>query len=197
LAKTSVARDEPPVPEDFYEQIEPMLYRRIAREVRDAARVLDLGCGGCELARLLASAPGKKVTGVDVDGDGFPDARSVEPRVRRRLRCVKADARRLGFVRSASMDAAVSTWALHEMRRAPEVLAEVKRVLRKGGELLIVDFPHDSLAQRLWDEDYYTPQEVRELLKEAGYAHVSVRLIQRKQVIWARAFRPLPEEEQG
>ncbi len=196
MAKTSVAPDESDLSEDFYQRIEPLLYRRIAREVRDAERVLDLGCGGCELARRLASAPGRKVIGVDVHGDSFPERDAIEPGMRRRLRCIKADARRLEFVRSSSIDAAVSTWALHEMERASEVLIEVRRVLRRGGKLVIVDFPHDSIAKRLWRENYYRPEEVHGLLRGAGYTRISVRLVQRNQVIWARAFKPLPKEEE-
>jgi len=178
----------------FYEEIRPRLYRRIARELREAGRVLDLGCGGCELARFLVNRCGKEVTGLDVTDGSFPDLGQMDDSVRRRLRCIKADARRLEFLGEEAADAAVATWALHEMDRPREILEEVRRVLRVGGELLIVDFPRDSLAQRLWNEEYYAPEEVSEILERAGYEHVSARLIERRQVIWAKGFRPISEE---
>jgi ubiquinone/menaquinone biosynthesis C-methylase UbiE len=178
----------------FYEEITPRLYRRIARELRGAGRVVDLGCGSCELARFLVNRYGKEVTGVDVADGSFPDPEQMDDRARRRLRCVKADARRLEFLGDEAADAAVATWALHEMDRPREILEEVRRVLRVGGKLLIVDFPRDSLAQRLWNEEYYTPEEVSEILERAGYERVWARPIEQGQVIWAKGFRPVSEE---
>jgi len=66
-------------------------------------------------------------------------------------------------------------------------------VLRPGGKLLVVDFPKGSLAQRLWSEDYYRPDEVKCLLKEAGFSDIRVRLIEQGQVIWACAHQPMAE----
>ena len=178
----------------FYEEIRPRLYRRIARELQGAGRILDLGCGSCELARFLVNRYGNEVTGVDVADGSFPDPEQMDDCARRRLKCVKADARRLEFLGDEAADAAVAKWALHEMDRPREILEEVRRVLRVGGELLIVDFPRDSLAQRLWNEEYYAPEEVSEILERAGYEHVSARLIEERQVIWAKGFRPVCEE---
>jgi hypothetical protein len=70
-------------------------------------------------------------------------------------------------------------------------------VLRVGGNLLTVDFPRDSLAQRLWNEEYYAPEEVSEILERAGYEHVSARLIERRQVIRAKGFRAGAEETES
>jgi len=194
LRTARTVEDGTRVSDGFYEEIRPRLYRRIARELREAGRVLDLGCGGCELARFLVNRYGKEVTGLDVTDGSFPDLGQMDDSVRRRLRCVKADARRLEFLGDEAPDAAVATWALHEMDRPREILEEVRRVLRVGGELLIVDFPRDSLAGRLWNEEYYAPEEVSEILERAGYEHVSARLIERRQVIWAKGFRPTSEE---
>jgi len=178
----------------FCEEIRPRLYRRIARGLGGAGHVLDLGCGGCELARFLVSRYDKEVTGVDIADGSFPDPRQMEDRIRGRLTCVKADARRLEFPGDEAADAAVATWALHEMDRPREILEEVRRVLRAGGKLLIADFPRDSLARRLWNEDYYAPEEVSEILERAGCERVSARLIQQGQVIWAKGLRPVFEE---
>jgi len=88
------------------------------------------------------------------------------------------------------MDAVVVMWALHEMKHAKRILLEARRVLRPGGEILIVEFPRDSLAQRLWDEDYYSLEELAAMLDNAGYQETTVRLIERRQILWARGFRP-------
>jgi len=174
--------------ENFYEKIKPRLHRRIGREVRLARRVLDLGCGSCDLVRYLATIYSQEVTGVDISDDGFPSGRQTSDGGR--YHCLKRDAARMSFVQSASIDAVVSMWALHEMSRPQEILREAHRVLRPGGEVFIVDFPRDSLAQKLWNEDYFRPDEVKKLLKKAGFEQVEVRLVERGQVMWARAWKP-------
>jgi ubiquinone/menaquinone biosynthesis C-methylase UbiE len=177
--------------DDFYERIKPRLHKRIGRELRLARHVLDFGCGSCDLVRYLAQTCRQEVTGLDVVSDGFPKRRRSHEGVR--FRCLRRDAARLPFAADGSADAVVTMWALHEMKRPKAILAETRRVLRPGGELLVVDFPKDSLAQRLWDEDYYRSDEVKHLLEETGFSDIRVRLIERGQVIWARAYQPMAE----
>ena len=173
---------------EFYERIKPRLHQRIGRELRLAGQVLDLGCGACELVRYLAHTYSQHVTGVDISSADFPK----RPRSSRnaRIRCVRKDATHLDFAADESVDAVVVMWALHEMKHAKRILREARRVLRPGGEILIVEFPRDSLAQRLWDEDYYSPEELGAMLDKAGYQETTVRLIERRRVLWARSFRP-------
>ena len=181
------------VPEDFYERIRPKLYRRIGREISLAHRVLDLGCGKCALAEFLSKAYHQRVTGVDV-ADGRAEPHDKRGRSHSSVRCIQADAADLEFVQDRSMDAVVTTWALHEMERPQRALAEACRVLRPGGRLLVVDFLSGSLAQRLWNEHYFTSSEVRQLLLEAGFHRVRARNAFQNQVIWSAGSRP-PENE--
>jgi len=180
--------------DDFYERMKPRLCKRIGRELRLARHVLDLGCGSCDLVRYLAETYHQEVIGVDIASDGFPKRRRSDGGVR--FRCLRRDVARLPFAADGSADAVVTMWALHEMKRPRTILAETRRVLRPGGKLLVVDFPKGSLAQRLWDEDYYRPDEVKCLLKEAGFSDIRVRLIERGQMIWACAHQPMAETTQ-
>ena len=177
------------LPDNFYEKLGPAIFRRIGRELALAYRVLDLGCGGCDLAAFLRKAYRQRVTGVDISDGKLP--RHDDPRTSRAaMRCVKGNASRLAFLRDAGQDAVVATWALHEMENRLDAVTEAYRVLRPGGKIVIVDFPRGSLAQRLWDEDYLTPSEASALLKEAGFAQVRVRSVHQEQVMWAVGFRP-------
>lgn len=170
----------------FYRRYKPVLHRRIARELGPARRVVDIGCGDCTLATLLARVARQEVIGVDIADHRFPQPAGGVQR-----RCEKADARSLAFLGPESVDAVVSVWALHELSAPLRVLREARRILRPGGEILIVDFPRDSVAQKLWNEDYYRPDEVAGLLGQAGFAGIRSRLIEHQQVLWARAHQPL------
>jgi ubiquinone/menaquinone biosynthesis C-methylase UbiE len=176
------------LPDNFYEKIKPRLYRRIGRELRVAGYVIDLGCGSCGLVEYLADTYHQRVTGVDISRESFPKRRRSQDG--RQFHCIRQDAAQLGFARDQSSDAVVMLWSLHEMDRPKSVLAEAYRTLRPGGKILVVDFPRDSLAQRLWNEDYYRPDELKRLLITAGFAGVRVRLIEQQQVLWARGHHP-------
>ena len=172
------------LPDDFYEQIKDQLYERIWQEVSFARRVLDVGCGACELARFLSERNGREVIGVDISEGAFPERLLAGGRVR----CIKCDARNMKFLKDGTVDAAISVYALHEMEDPVVMLEEARRVLRSGGKLLVVDFPRHSLAQRLWNEHYYSRAEINDLLRQAGFARVSAVLVERGQLIWAKGF---------
>jgi len=176
------------LPDNFYEKIKPRLHRRIGCELRLAGHILDLGCGSCDLVQYLTRTYHQQVTGVDISGGSFPKRRHT--REGRRFRCIRKNAKRLKFAKDASQDAVVSMWALHEMEHPQAILKEAYRVLRPGGEILIVDFPRDSLAQTLWNEDYCSPDEIKTHLAEARFQNIRVRLIKQGQIIWAKGFRP-------
>lgn len=175
-------------PETFYERIKPRLQRRVGRELRLAGRVLEIGCGCCDLVEYLAETYGQKVIGVDISADGFPAGSHGRDGIR--YRCVRRDAAHMDFAADESADAVVTMLALHEMAEPRQVLREARRVLRRGGEIVVVDFPRDSLAQQLWNEDYFRPDEVKAMLRETGFEHVEARLIEMGQVMWARGYRP-------
>ncbi len=176
------------LPDDFYEKVNPRLQRRIGRELRLAYRILELGCGDCALAQYLRRTYAQRVTGVDISDSAFP-RRDAPSESRAALRCIKADAADLGFMRDGRVDAVVAVWALHEMRDVEGCLREAFRVLRRGGKILIVDFPRQSVAQRLWKEQYHTVEEIDRMLRKAGFDEVRAKTVERGQVIWAMGFR--------
>lgn len=174
-------------PENFYEHLKPRLHRRIARTLHGARKVVDMGCGNCDLAFFLARSGCQEVIGVDISDASFPSETQAAGPEGAIVRCVKRDARALTFLRADTVDAVVSLWALHEMSSPAAVLREAKRILRPRGQVLIVDFPRGSLAQRLWNEDYYSSQEVADMLMEEGFAAVRCTVIALGEIIWAAA----------
>ena len=170
-------------PDDFYDQLKGRLRERIAKELRSADRVLDMGCGSCELAHFLARRNGQRVIGVDVSDGSFPASDHKDSRVE----CRQGNAEKLAFLQDGSVDAVVSVHSMHEIDHPVKALKEARRVLRSGGRMLVVDFPKDSLAQRLWNEDYFTSRRLSRVLKLGGFTCVLVELIENRQLMWATA----------
>jgi ubiquinone/menaquinone biosynthesis C-methylase UbiE len=175
------------VPDNFYDRIKPRLYKRVGRELHLAYRVLDLGCGACELVQYLSETYGQKVTGVDISANSFPNKRNIAKNIKG-VRCIRKDAAQLGFIRNETIDAAVIFWALHEMKKPQAILQEAHRVLRPGGEVLVVEFPRDSLAKELWNENYFNIKELTGFLRKAGFEGVRAKQIEHKQILWVTGF---------
>ncbi len=174
--------------DNFYDKIKPRLYQRVGKELCLAYRVLDLGCGACELAQYLSETYDQKVTGVDISADSFPNNRNITKNTEH-IRCIHKDAARLTFIRNRAIDAATIFWALHEMKNSQAILQETYRVLRPGGKILIVEFPRNSLAQKLWNENYYTIRELTGSLLKAGFKDILAKRIEHKQILWVTGFR--------
>ena len=173
--------------DNFYEKIKPRLHKRIGRELRWAKHVLDLGCGDCELAQYLSGTYGQQVTGVDVSGESFPSYQNTAKN-NKNIRCIRKDAENLKSF-YGTMDTVVIMWALHEMEHPQRVLHQAYHALRLGGEIVIVEFPRGSLAQRLWNESYYNGKEIANLLCETGFENIQTKLIERKQILWVNGYR--------
>lgn len=178
---------EDSLPKTFYDDLKPELHRRIASALRGARTVVDLGCGSCGLAYFLAESNQQHVIGVDISGADFPGQTNSASHGPGNVECVREDAKTLTFLDTASVDAVVSVWALHEMASPVSVLCEARRILRPGGRALIVEFPRNSLAQRLWNENYFELEEVAEMLKEAGFTAIRSTVVAQGQILWADA----------
>jgi SAM-dependent methyltransferase len=150
-------------------------------ELQPGERVLDVGCGTGDLALLAKELqPGADVVGVDPDPAAL--ARAATKAERRGL-YVDFDE---GFGNdlpydTASFDRAVSSFVFHHLDTETKrgTLRELVRVLRPGGSLFLMDFgpPRGGLLQtigRLLHRSETlrdnTPDEIPELMREAGFA---------------------------
>jgi SAM-dependent methyltransferase len=103
----------------------------------EQGRILDGGCGtGGLIRRLAARHPGWKWTGIDLDPLAIQLARA---RVGQAARLVEGSVTSLPFA-DASFDAATSADVLYHLDDDASAVAEVFRVLKPGG-ILVVNVP--------------------------------------------------------
>lgn len=164
----------------FY--IEATTRATIARLTLHAAdRLLDIGCGtGILLQRLSVIHPVDQLVGVDpVPGMLATARRRLSPEVR----LYGGWAEQLPFT-DAQFDIVVSSNMFHYIDRPGDALAEMRRVLRPGGQLVITDWCGDYLACRMFEQyqrlrgrahaQIYRARDCMRLVKEAGYDVVKI-----------------------
>jgi ubiquinone/menaquinone biosynthesis C-methylase UbiE len=166
------------------ELFRPLLARRAP------GRVLDLGCGtgallprlGVWQPRLGAWQPGvARYTGVDLSAEMLRVAAGKAEGAAFPAGFAAASADALPFG-DAAFDTVVSASSLHFWPEPEAALVEVRRVLRPGGRLLLVDWSRDPAAMRLL--------EWWLRLRSGGRSHHRVLTVAEAQVLlWGVGFR--------
>jgi ubiquinone/menaquinone biosynthesis C-methylase UbiE len=148
-------------------------------------RILDIGCGtGVFAARVLERFPATRVWGVDLS-DGM--LRNCQARCRAaegRFHLVQGNCERLPFADDA-FDVVTCMHSFHHFPRQDKAAAEMHRVLRPGGRLLIIDGDCDHLWGHLLFDVFVvymegrvrhlTSQAFRDLYRQAGFEDVKQR----------------------
>ncbi|MEU9016876.1 L-histidine N(alpha)-methyltransferase [Actinomadura sp. NPDC048394] len=170
------------------------------------ARVLEVGCGvGAQTVHLLESSPCADLTAVDVSAASLAQARErVTARFpRARVRWLRADLHDLPFP-SGAFDHLFVCFVLEHLRDPAAALAGLRRVLRPGGTLTVIEGDHgsaffhpDSAAARAAighqvrlqaaaGGDALIGRRLHPLLTAAGYRQVEVR----PRTVYADQSRP-------
>jgi len=142
--------------------------------LRGDERLLDVGCGrGAVLLLAAQRLPSGRAVGVDLwsttDQSGNSEQttlRNAEREgVRDRIELHTADMRRLPFA-DASFDVVTSSLAIHNIANGQgraQALAEMLRVLKPGGTMMIADILHTGEYQRYFSSQPKTMVERRRL----------------------------------
>ncbi|SFC89551.1 class I SAM-dependent methyltransferase [Streptomyces aidingensis] len=129
------------------------LYRQVAREVAAVAppdgRVLDIGTGpGRLLHELAALRPDLRLTGVDVSADmvALGEQAARKRGLSGRITLRTGDVAALPEP-DRGTDVVVTTLSMHHWPDLPAAAAELERVLRPGGRVMVYDFRFAPLEE--------------------------------------------------
>jgi ubiquinone/menaquinone biosynthesis C-methylase UbiE len=162
------------------------LIRRIHDVVADRpAKILDVGCGtGVFASRLRAALPHVEIYGVDLVAEMLEKGRERWRSHRGHVFPVQGDSERLPFP-SGSFDIVTCSNSFHHYPRQDRAVAEMHRVLKPGGRLMIVDGYRDGpwgwfifdvcVAAVEGDVHHASGRRLRELMADAGLQAVAQR----------------------
>lgn len=152
------------------------------------ARILELGCGMGEMARLLAEESPAHVTGVDLSEKFIAHARATHSRPNLEFRIADLT-KELPAAAETGYDAITGNGILHHLyHHLDEVLPALGRWLKPGGRLifwepnlwnpyvyLIFSIPFLRRRAKLEPAEMaFTPAFIRRRLQHAGYVNIRV-----------------------
>ncbi|MEM4389589.1 MAG: class I SAM-dependent methyltransferase [Candidatus Micrarchaeia archaeon] len=178
----------------IFKHVHAHFLSRLAKIAKRGARVLDVGMGPGQLPIALArKRPDLKIVGMDISPDMVAIARENALKSGARVNFLQGSASALPFPPS-SFDLVFSTLSLHHWREPEKAFSEIRRVLRKGGKVVVWDVAADA-PQCAYDrlrirygwlrtllfllhrftEPYYSKKEAAELARKAGFSSLSAR----------------------
>ncbi|KYK38120.1 MAG: hypothetical protein AYK18_08065 [Theionarchaea archaeon DG-70] len=174
---------------DFYNRLEPTVFKIIAQRIKGVKRILEIGCGDCRLVNFLAQHAGCEAIGVDISDADFIRGKRESRRLQlsHLVDCIQGNAEHLSSFLTEEFDACISIYVLHELKNPLMVLKEIRKVLKEQGEIIIIDFPKDSVAEDIWYEKYYTPKEMALLLKKSRFKNINLKFLGSQELVYLTA----------
>jgi len=180
--------------DDFLEPLRE--YARQALQLGYGGSVLDVGCGPASDTIALARLVGKagRVVGIDTDAEAIEkaNARAQEMRVGQWVQHEVGDAHRLPYA-TDSFDSVHCARTLHRVANPRQVIAEMVRVAKPGGRVVLADVDMSSRtfdvsepalqpvewelrrARELVFDNLYTGRSLYRWAKETGLQEVSAQ----------------------
>jgi ubiquinone/menaquinone biosynthesis C-methylase UbiE len=175
------------------------IHRRLVElaAVEPGHRVLEIGCGpGGLVLRAQRMHPDAEVVGLDPDPLALARARRKAERARLPVRFDQGKAGELPYP-DESFDRVLSSFMFHHLDDAEKrrALAEVRRVLRPGGQLHLVDVAghhHGWFGRRMQRSEYLRDNAgdgIPDRVRAAGFADVRTGERGRLHTTFYRASR--------
>jgi ubiquinone/menaquinone biosynthesis C-methylase UbiE len=162
---------------DFYDRLRGSVFASIVKNLSKNERVLDIGCGDCDLVEYLARKGDMHVIGLDIDGNKFKHTSQKMPReIRTKVKCIKGDAENLKDFGDKSFSAVISLYSLHEIAHPSRALKECRRILKGKGKIIVVDLLENTIAEKLYSEKYFNPEGIKTLMAKAGFKIIKQKI---------------------
>ncbi len=151
-------------------------------DLKKGSNFLDIGCGTGWAVRYAAEILDGEgdFTGIDISG-GMIEKAIENSRGLKNVHFYKASAESLPL-ESYYFDNIICTNSFHHYLNPVKVLIEVKRVLKQGGKIYILDVTSDDfitarinkIVQKKEQEHvkFYSTKEYKNMFKEAGLTHI-------------------------
>ena len=150
------------------------------------ARILDVGCGtGVFAARIRSDVPESQVWGVDLVSGMLTKGADRWKRHRGQIIPIQGDSERLPFA-SGSFDIVTCANSFHHYPHQDRAVAEMHRVLRPGGRLMLIDgyrdapwgwFIYDVCVAGVEGEVHHaSSRRFRDLFASAGLTAIAQRV---------------------
>lgn len=162
----------------FFGQHAKSLYEQVEQKVNlvHPDSILDIGCGTGEvLARLLSKNPQLKASGLDLSTEMLKLAKD---KLGNGVELKQGDSEKLPWEK-ASFNMVICTDSFHHYPNPQRVLAEIYRVLKRGGTLIISEIWLPAPFRQItnfclpyWNTgDYhvYSKGEIKQLMIETGF----------------------------
>lgn len=147
-------------------------------DVPKEGKIVDIGCGGgFNVKRLLERSKGGSVYGVDISSASVEKSTATNKKeIGKRCRIIQGDAKNLPF-KDGELTLATAFETVYFWKNIEACFAEVKRVLKEGGQFAVINDPGDP--NKHWEEmipgmTSYTPEEISALMEKAGFSGVRI-----------------------
>ena len=165
--------------EHYYGRHGRQQYQRVVAAAQGCQyrSVLDVGCGTGGLLGLL-KLPRVKVAGADISPNMIAEAKK---RLGKTADLRVADSESLPW-KATTFDLVVTTDSLHHWPRPLQAFSEMKRVLKKGGHVVVADVTAPPVLKQMsnWiaqfgregDVRVYSAAELEVMMREVGFVDV-------------------------
>ena len=152
-------------------------------QIKEDGQIMDIGCGGgANIARLLQRAPKGVVQGIDYSSVSVAKSSKVNAKAIAEGRCKVQEASvvKLPFGENA-FDLVTAFETIYFWPDIEHCFGEVKRVLKPGGQFVIVNEsdgsgPMDAKWESLIEGMHtYKPEEIRLHLSNAGFKAIDIQ----------------------
>lgn len=158
--------------------------------IAENSTILDIGCGGGSTVAGLASMAGKgRVIGIDYSLDCVNWSKEYNKGLigEGRVEIIQAGVQEMPFAEN-QFDMVTAAETIYFWPDHVKCFKEVRRVLKSSGKFIIINEMYGSAAFKERNDKFaaagdmiiHTPEELKQLLEQAGFSRISVFLVEEK-----------------